>query len=166
MAVLRIIEREYDLLRISLFNVLTYYKRVYDFYLTYSRFVSYVTDRYPLIYQIFKFKGRVYTIKRKRKNIQLPSNTILIIGLTNYYKFKAIKFIVNKIFEYETQIYSYLIYLERSILSLIKSMNDFYQFYVYSVNILFRKNEDYEINLYSKFNDFKHSYTSKLFEIN
>ena len=93
--VFKFVEKKYNLLRISLFNVLTYYKRVYDFYLTYSRFISYIINNYPIIYQIFKYKGRVYTIEKKNKKIQLPSDTILIVGLSNYYKFRAIKYIIN-----------------------------------------------------------------------
>ena len=164
--VFQFIERKYNLLRISLFNLLTYYKRVYEFYVIYSRFISFVVNKYPVIYQIFTYKGRVYTVRKKNEKKQLPSNTILIIGLSNYYKFKAIKFIINEVFEYKNRIYSYLIYLERLILSIIKNMNDFHQFYTYSVNILFYENDEYENKLHSKFNNFKHNYFSKLYEIN
>ena len=144
--IIKYINSKYNLLRIILTDLILFYNDIYNYYVQYSSFLSYVKKTYPELFIIYKKTLKIYTIKyRKRKKcLQLPLNTTLVIGVKNYYKYKAIKIILTKIFSYDKIIFSYLLYLEQSIVKLINSMNKFRQIYSYSINIFFDDCNDYD----------------------
>ena len=177
--ILNFINSRYNLLRIILFDLLQYYYELYNYRVQYSYFLSYVKNKYPQLFIIYKTRLKIYTINhyRKKKHLKLPPNTILVVGINNYYKYKAIKILLTSIFNYEKKIISYLSYLEHSIIMLIKSMNKFHQFYNYSINILFESNNNnidddddddgggggggIYLNIDNAFNNIKRNYFSK-----
>ena len=141
--VLRHITSKYNLLRIYLFDLMNYYSTVQNYYIQYLKFVSFVKDKYPILVSISQTKVKTFTIpyskkyENKRKQLKLQPNTILIIGLSNYYKYISIKHIMNEIINYDKKLHTYLIYLETCIVRFINGINNFNRFYTYSLNILF-----------------------------
>ena len=62
--------------------------------------------------------------------------------------------------------YTYLIYLETCIVRFINGMNNFYNFYTYSLNVLFNSQHQYYYRnnddlLLNAFNELKQNYFSK-----
>ena len=161
------IKRKYDLLRVLVFELLNYYSSVENYYIQYSRFKEYIKKKYSILYYISQNNIKIYTINRKknRKKLNLPPNTILVIGIHNYYKYKSMKYIIKEIVNYDKKILNYLTYLQKRIITFINGMNNFHHFYTYSLEIYFDfKNIDDFNNssiLVNTFTGLKQNYLSK-----
>lgn len=162
------ITSKYNLLRVFLFDVINYYTSVQNYHIQYLKFISFIKDKYSQLVLISQAKIKTFTIPNnkdyKRKRLKLQSDTILIIGLSNYYKYISIKYIMNKIMNYNKKLYSYLIYLETCIVRVIQGMNNFRNIYTYSLSILFNSLQVYDNNemlLLNSFNKLKQNYFSK-----
>ena len=193
--IFKYIDSKYNLLRIILVDLLLYYKAIQNYYIQYTFFLSYINSAYPDLITISKTRIKTFTIEKNKNNkfkkenknfkinvfhnrsakietiedkknfLNLPPGTTLIIGLKNHYKYIAIKYIINAIINYKGSIYSYMMYLEGFILKLIKSMNDFRQFYLYSLNILFNIKDETISNIaLDKFNIIKQNYALQYFK--
>lgn len=159
------ITSKYNLLRILLFDLINYYTTVQNYYIQYLKFISFVKDKYSQLVLISQKKIKTFTISNnkdyKRKRAKLQPDTLLIIGLSNYYKYSSIKYIMNKIMNYNKKLYSYLIYLETRIVRFINGMNNFYNFYTYSLGIYFDCNHQGDYKFINSFNILKQNYVSK-----
>ena len=86
--------------------------------------------------------------------------------MSNYYKYKSIKYVLNEIINHDKKLYTYLIYLETCIVRFINGMNSFNNFYTYSLNVLFNSQHQYYYRnndnlLLNAFNKLKQNYFSK-----
>ena len=163
--IFREVNGNYNLLRIILFELLNYYIAVQNYYIQYLSFKAYMKEKYKYLYHLSQNHISIYTIHKKLKkdriDLQLPENTFLVIGLTNFYKYKGIKYILKEILSYDEKVYKFLLYLENHIVKLINGMNKFKQFYNYYLNIFFnypRNNDNINSLLIKRFNELKQNH--------
>ena len=162
--IFRDINCNYNLLRIILFDLLNVYSIVYNYYIQYTQFNLYIKKEYKILFDIAQTSKYIYTVNKKKGkkiDLNLPKNTFIIIGESNFYKYKSIKFIIREIINYEKKILSYLTYLQERIITLINGMNKFNQFYSYCLKILFNYQfniDNTNVTLIDKFNQLKQNY--------
>ena len=157
------VESKYNLLRVILFDLINYYTSIHNYYIQYIKFLSHIRNKYPLLAFIHDNKSPIKVVKSK--TYKSSKNTTIILGIRNYYKYKSIKYILNKIMTYNKEIYKYLVYLESCIVRLVNGMNKFNRFYSYCLHIYFQydiyndESNTYNINqLLNSFNTVKHNY--------
>lgn len=162
------INRNYNLLRIILFDLLNFYSSVHNYYMQYKNFKLYIEREYSILFDIAQNSKNIYTIDKKldkKINSKLPENTFFVIGIKNLYKYKSIKFITKEIINYDVKILNYLIYLQKHIVTLINGMNQFNYFYCYCLKIFFNyrcKNDNINFILIDKFNQLRYDYVNNV----
>lgn len=161
------VNNNYNFLRVILFDLLNVYVSVYNYYIQYRNFKLYIKKEFNILFDIAENSKNIYTVDKKikkiNKDLNLPKNTYLVIGLKNYHKYKCIKYIIKEVLRYDQKILNYLIYLQKHIITLINGMNKFNQFLRYCLKILFNYNSNNNYDntnsiLLNNFNKLKENY--------
>ena len=136
-----IINNKFNFIRLIVYKLLIHYKNIYKYYVEYKKFISYFKFHYPQFVFIHLNKINFFIIKNtdKVENIikkyNLSKDTVLITQ-DKYYKYYAIKLVLNRLFEYESVIQRYLSNTENAIKSMIDGLNDFRQLYIQFIKII------------------------------
>ena len=134
---LKCINNKYNFLRYILFDLIYHYISIKKYHTIYISFLSYIKKKYHRLYKIAQTKRKAFTIS-KYKNYKttirkikkkLSSDVIIMLGKPTKQKYKAIKYIMNKILNYHKHIYNTLLYMETHIIRIVNGMNKFYMIY-------------------------------------
>ena len=149
---LRVIRMKYNALRLHVINLISHHANCQTYCRDYELFLSHVRRSWPHLVSLAENNNNEPTLliigKRHygKKLYQKPRfkrrYNKFIYGKKSYHKYVAVKKILKAILSYNEALNSYTRKIERSILHLIKLMNEFNKFYTKFIVISIKEYHD------------------------